>query len=278
MRRMVNILLACALCVCVYGSVHAQPADSIAAPTGRRTMPADAGDGAFPLFGIFRNNYFSTGFSTAAPVSQYTADVKFQLSVALRIWRMTDTSEMLFTYTQRSFWDIYRESGPFRENESNPGLWFSWRPVQGIRLMFGLEHESNGFDGDRSRSWNYVSVGCVWAAHERWRVGVRAWYGYYDRKNCPSWFRYRGYGMFWVTYHTLNERLSATVLVNPSNWFRNYNLQGEVSWRLSRRSSYSPALFIRCDAGYAETMLSYNRYSSMVRIGISLTNGGFGFY
>lgn len=121
MRRMVNILLACALCVCVYGSVHAQPADSIAAPTGRRTMPADAGDGAFPLFGIFRNNYFSTGFSTAAPVSQYTADVKFQLSVALRIWRMTDTSEMLFTYTQRSFWDIYRESCPFRENDFNPG-------------------------------------------------------------------------------------------------------------------------------------------------------------
>lgn len=274
MRRTAAILIACA----AFCGVCAQPADSADVLTRRRAVPESDGGGAFPIFGIFRNNYFSTGFSTMAPVSQYTADAKFQLSVALRLWRMTDTSEMLFTYTQRSFWDIYRESCPFRENDFSPGLWFSWRPVQGIRLMFGLEHESNGFDGDKSRSWNYVSVGCVWAPHGRWRIGIRAWYGYYDRKNCPSWFRYRGYGMFWVTYHTLDERLYATLLVNPSDGFCNYNLQGEVSWRLSRRSRYSPALFIRCDAGYAETMLSYNRYSSMVRVGISLTNGGLGFY
>lgn len=274
MRRRAAIFLACV----AFCSVSAQPAEGVGMPGVRKSDSGLADSGAYPLFGIFRNNYFSTGFSTGAPVSQYTADVKFQLSVALRIWRMTATSEMLFTYTQRSFWDIYRESCPFRENDFNPGLWFSWRPVQGIRLMFGLEHESNGFDGERSRSWNYASVGCVWAAHDRWRVGVRAWYGYYDRKNCPSWFRYRGYGMFWVTYHTLNERLSATILVNSSNEFRNYNLQGEVSWRLSRRSGYSPALFVRYDAGYAETMLSYSRYSSMVRVGISITNGAFGFY
>lgn len=73
-------------------------------------------------------------------------NLEFQLSVK---------TELLFgivaAYTQRSFWDIYAPSAPFREHNHNPELF-----VESPWSTVGYEHESNGMDGDDSRSWERV--------------------------------------------------------------------------------------------------------------------------
>ena len=226
----------------------------------------------YPVLGLWKQNYIATGFATNSPVSKYTSDVKFQLSLALRLWNIKDRVDILATYSQRSIWDIYKESCPFRETAYNPGVWVSWRVNPQTRMLFGIEHESNGLEGAPSRSFNYATAACLYEPFSHWKFGLRAWYGYYDRENISRYFHYRGVMQLWGTFHTINDRFAATAIVNPTVTFKQYNVQLEASWRMAKRGDWLPSLFVQYCYGYGETMIDYNQRSSKIRLGISLTN------
>ena len=232
----------------------------------------------YPILGLWKGNYMATGFATNKPVSQYTSDVKFQLSIALRLWSIKGKVDLFATYSQRSIWDIYQESCPFRETAYNPGFWVAWQTNDKVRLLFAIEHESNGLGGTTSRSFNYATVASLYEPFDQWRFGARAWYGYYDRENISHYFRYRGVMQLWGTFHTRDDRFSVTALVNPTVTFTKFNTQVEASWRIAKRDDWLPCLFIQYSYGYGETMIDYNRRTSKIRIGISLKNNKLNLY
>ena len=236
----------------------------------------------YPALGMWKNGYFATGVATNQPISKYSSDVKFQLSLALRLWNIKEKVDIFATYTQRSVWDVYQQSCPFRETAYNPGLWVAWRTGEKTRLLFGVEHESNGLglEGGKSRSFNYATVACLYEPFENWRFGARAWYGYFfhDEDINQSYFRYRGVMQLWGTFHTRDERLQVTALVNPTVTFSKYNVQLEASWRMAKRGDWIPSLFVQYSYGYGDTMIDYNRRSTKVRIGISLINNKLNLY
>lgn len=263
MQRFAAILFA----ILVSLSASAKGADSVVVEKSR-----------YPVVGLWKHGYITTGFATNKPVSKYTSDVKFQISLALRLWSIKDKVDILATYSQRSIWDIYQKSCPFRENAYNPGLWVAWQVNPQVRLLFGIEHESNGLADTDSRSFNYATVACLYEPLDNWRFGVRTWYGYYDRDNISRYFHYRGVMQAWATFHTRNERVAVTALVNPTITFSKYNLQVEASWRMAKRGDWLPSLFVQYCYGYGETMLDYNRRSSKIRIGFSLMNNRLNLY
>ena len=232
----------------------------------------------YPVLGLWKSNYIATGFATNKPVSQYSSDVKFQLSLALRLWNINGKVDLFATYSQRSIWDIYQESCPFRETAYNPGFWVAWQTSEKVRMFFGIEHESNGMGGEQSRSFNYATIACLYEPFENWNFGVRAWYGYYDHKTTSHYFRYRGVMQLWGTFRTRNDRFSVTALVNPTVTFTKFNAQVEASWRIAKRDDWLPCLFIQYSYGYGETMIDYNRRASKIRVGISLTNNKLNLY
>ena len=253
------------LCVLLSVAVSAEERDSIS-----------YGKSRYPAISLWKQNYIVTGFATNAPVSKYTSDVKFQLSLALRLWSIKDKIDIFATYSQRSVWDIYQKSCPFRETAYNPGFWVSWHTSDKVRLLFGIEHESNGIGNSDSRSFNYATVACLYEPLDHWRFGARAWYGYFhhDEDLYQGYFRDRGVMQVWGTFHTRNERLQVTALVNPTVTFAKYNVQVEASWKMAKRGDWLPALFVQYCYGYGETMIDYNRRSSKIRIGISLASFG----
>ena len=235
----------------------------------------------YPVLGLWRNSYFTTGFATNKPVSKYTSDVKFQLSLALRLWHIEKSEVDIFaTYSQRSIWDIYQKSCPFRETLYNPGIWVAWQTSNQVRLLFGVEHESNGIGNELSRSLNCATAACLYEPLDHWRFGMRLWYGYFfhNENIYQGYFRYRGVMQAWGTFHTRDERLQVTALVNPTITFAKYNLQVEASWRLAKRSDWIPSLFVQYCYGYGETMIDYNLRASKIRIGISLINNKLNLY
>lgn len=273
-----KIILCIALCL-VSLTVTAGEADSLVVAQGdKHIQTKPKSKSIYPTFGLWRNSYFATGISTNQAVSQYSADAKFQISFAVRLWNIKGKADIFLAYTQHSVWDIYQKSCPFRETAYNPGIWAAWQVDRKVRLLFGIEHESNGMADTNSRSFNYATAAAIYDAYPRWRFGGRVWYGYYDRDNIDDYFRYRGLFQLWATYHTLNDRFSVTALINPSNQFRNCNVQVEASWRLAKRGDWLPALYIQYMSGYGDTMLDYNRYASKIRIGISFTNNKLGLY
>ncbi|MFZ3071754.1 MAG: phospholipase A [Thermodesulfobacteriota bacterium] len=89
-------------------------------------------------------------------------DVKFEISFKVKL---ASDYGFYFGYTQKSFWDLFEKSSPFRESNYNPEIFWEAREGSSVengfgmgRTLIGVEHESNGMGGEESRSWNRVYV------------------------------------------------------------------------------------------------------------------------
>jgi phospholipase A1 len=114
-----------------------------------------------PSFSMYKDNYVITGVPLNRGINKYTADIKFQLSIRQRLTKavLPYNTFLMLTYTQKSFWDVYVKSSPFKDNNYNPGLSLV-KPVIYRNHLYGVatlafEHESNGKERLDSRGWNY---------------------------------------------------------------------------------------------------------------------------
>ena len=207
-----------------------------------------------PSFGIFRDNYFVTGVPTNRKIDKNTADAKFQISIRQRLTKsiLPFKTFLYLTYTQKSFWDIYGKSSPFLDNNFNPGLSLSKALIYRNQLMgmavLSFEHESNGRDSLASRSWNYISL--------------------VDKEGNPDLLKYKGYGFVAFNYQSADERLWCSAVINPRRQFIDMNTTLEVNFKPSRKAN--EYFFVQYYNGYAENLLEYDRYVSMVRFGICI--------
>lgn len=227
-----------------------------------------------PSFGIYHDNYFTTGVPTNGKVDKNSADAKFQISIRQRLSKklgFLNTSLML-TYTQKSFWDIYKFSAPFSENNYNPGLIFAKPITDKSNRVFGFgalsfEHESNGRDSIFSRSWNFMTLSGVYLYNYNFYIQAKVWAGLVSEDN-EDLLNYRGYGLLAMNYRSSNSRLWVSAIINPRDRFRSYNTTLEVNIKPTKTSNQY--LFFQWYNGYAENLAEYDSYSSMVRVGICM--------
>ncbi len=224
-----------------------------------------------PSFGMYHDNYFITGIPTNNQINKHTADAKFQISIRQRLFKnvLPFNSFLMLTYTQKSFWDIYEESSPFGDNNYNPGLLFAAPVIRHNKLRgvasLAFEHESNGKDGLDSRSWNYFTLSGVYFYNVYFWVQAKVWYGWLDGEN-PDLFKYKGYGLLALNYKSRNDRIGASLVINPSK--AAVNTQLELTFQPNKRANQY--LFVQWYQGYDESLLEYNQYTSMIRFGICI--------
>lgn len=227
---------------------------------------------SLPNFGIYKDNYFITGVPINEPINTQTADAKFQISIRQRLFNtvMPFNTQLMLIYTQKSFWDIYGESSPFKDSNYNPGLLLT-KPIidenkmKGV-VSFSLEHESNGRDSIDSRSWNYFTFSGTYFFNYYLAAQVKIWSGKRSDDNTDL-FDYRGHGLLALNYRSKDERLTMSLVINPIKSF-SINTQAELSYSLNKRANQS--LFIQWYNGYGESLLDYNVYTSMIRVGICI--------
>ncbi|NLC50021.1 MAG: phospholipase A, partial [Bacteroidales bacterium] len=116
-------------------------------------------------FGILKDNYFITGNPLNKQFNVENADVKYQISFRQRLSSsyLPFNTFIFISYTQKSFWSIYKKSSPFRDTNFNPGIGFGRYLISDDNNYMGsvflqLEHESNGKDSLNSRSWDFASI------------------------------------------------------------------------------------------------------------------------
>ena len=89
---------------------------------------------SIPPFGIYKDNYIVTGTSfSGGRVTKDNSDAKFQISLRHRLIKsiLPLHTYLFLTYTQKSFWEIYKDSKPFYENNYNPTLGFGMPITRG---------------------------------------------------------------------------------------------------------------------------------------------------
>ena len=171
--------------------------------------------GNIPAFTIYKDNYVVTGTSfTGGKISKYNSDAKFQISLRHRLYRklLPYRIYLFLTYSQKSFWDIYRKSAPFADNNYNPSLGFGRNFIGEGRIkgigMVQFEHESNGRDSIWSRSWNRLTFTGIYLMNKNYTFQAKVWIAMQVAKENRHLTRYAGIGHLAGTYASDNGRLS----------------------------------------------------------------------
>ncbi|HMM04900.1 phospholipase A [Dysgonomonas sp.] len=233
-------------------------------------------------FAVYKDNYMVTGVPLNKSVTRKTADAFFQFSIRHRVTRsvLPFNSFLYITYSQKSFWDIYDESSPFRDTNYNPGIGIGRYVIKDNKLkgavMVSLEHESNGKAGEDSRSWNYINLSAKYFYNMRLSAKAQVYLPYVDGGNNKDLLRYKGYGIFSVNYIDSKNLWWFSLNIIPRDKFINPNLHTSLSFRVSKNSNQY--LTLDYYAGYGEGLLNYKKYTNQVRIGFTIKPDFFSAY
>ena len=227
-----------------------------------------------PAFGIYKDNYFVTGSSFNGGVNKNNSDAKFQISLRYRLIQgvLPYNTYLFISYTQKSFWDIYRKSKPFSESNYNPTIGLGnliCRQGKAVGLaLLQYEHESNGRDSIWSRSWNRISLMGQLFFTKNWAMEVKLWIPLSLEDN-PDIVRYKGYGLVAGSYISDNDRFRVSACITKrGGWNLNANTELEVAWQACRKINLF--LTLQYYNGFGEGMLHYNKYRNMFRIGLAI--------
>lgn len=228
-----------------------------------------------PFFGLYKDNYFIFGPAVNTKPTNKNTNVKFQISIAQRLSKSVlpfGTYAYLF-YSQKCFWNVLENSMPMTDLNFNPGLGLA-KPffVRGNyigKAVLILEHESNGRDGDDSRSWNKISFGANIMIGPTLMVHGKFWIPIVDGQNNKDILRYSGIYQMGMQMQSTNQRFnSAITLVKRKGFNLNYNVIAEVGMRMWKGAN--EYLFIQFYNGYGEGLLEYNKFHSQIRVGIQI--------
>jgi len=236
-----------------------------------------------PGFTLHKDTYFITGIPTNQSIDKNTADIKYQVSFKQLITRNTLPWEsyLFVSYSQKAFWDIYKESSPFKEINFNPSVGFGKAVYNKKDELVGLaslalEHESNGRDSIYSRSWNNIHATYNTKVGKNTRLGIKAWIPFMYKKGNPDLLEYIGLGEVTVAHNFIPKKLLFEVMVRKG---LKWNWQGAIRSRLYYnpfQKKSNQYFMLEWYNGYAESLINYTEYTSMIRIGYVIKSNEFG--
>lgn len=212
---------------------------------------------------------------------------RFQISVKMPVYQLDGghpLEGLYFGFTALSHWQVYNDeiSKPFRETNYEPELFYTFQTdlsLLGYRFnlaQIGLNHQSNGQNQLRSRSWNRL-IGTLLFSDEESLYYLRAWYRFKeDRKADP--LDPRGDDNPDITHYLGHFELGYGTRLGPFNLitqFRN-NLKtrdnkGSIQLHLSYPLSSRYELLLQYFNGYGDSLIDYNRHQQRMSVGIQLT-------
>ncbi|MDR1975765.1 MAG: phospholipase A [Campylobacteraceae bacterium] len=203
-------------------------------------------------------------------------EVAFQLSLKKDIlYDFLGFKETLsLAYTQRSWWQLYKHSSPFRETNYLPEIYVSipWynnkSPIKNYK--FGFLHESNGQSESSSRSWNRLYLD-VMLQYKGFFINPRVWYRVYenpDDDDNHDILDYMGYGDLTLIY-PYKEHVFKLLLRNNFDFSDNRGaVQADWTFSLWQNGLFG---YVQYFDGYGESLIDYNRRTRRLGLGFSFS-------
>lgn len=226
-----------------------------------------------PYFSLYKDNYFTIGTAVGPVPDSHNSDVKFQISIAQRLTKSTlpGKTYLFLMYSQKSFWNVFEESFPMHDLNFNPGIGLSKLLIVKDRLVgkatLMIEHESNGRDGEDSRSWNRISLSANIYIDPNFMIHGKYWIPFVDGEHNRDLTSYSGIYQSGLQYISTNGRFGAALtLVKRKGWDLNFNTIAEINYRLFKDENQY--IFAQYYNGYGECLLDYKEFHSRLRFGI----------
>lgn len=217
-------------------------------------------------------------------------NAKFQISLRYRLFdgqgrlaeRVPWIDDIYLSYSQTSLWDLDELSKPFRDSSYRPRLFYANYDLRRIfdgRLRLGIEtgagHESNGKEGEDSRSFNMLYVRPVLTFGDP--EGFRAYaapliHNYISKGENPTIAHYRGY-VDWVLGIGSKGGLDFNATLRKGTRSNYGSIELNASYPLSKLSGgdLTGWLLLQYFNGYGESLLDFDRkLDSQLRLGIAI--------
>ena len=232
----------------------------------------------FDAFGIYpyKENYFLFyTYDTGDTPERKREEAKFQLSfMKPMLYNLFGLNEIYsFAYTQRSFWQVYSHSAPFRETNYEPEVMVLF-PINNSFLngfKISLNHQSNGQPEGKSRSWNRVIFETIFSFGDV-RLNIQIWYRIPENEendDNPDILHYLGNGQIELYIPYGANLFKFTVRNN----LKGSNNRGSFQFDWSFPIGYfkNTYIYFQYFSGYGESLIDYNRPIDKFGIGIMLT-------
>ena len=245
-----------------------------------------------PIYGLpfqpYKPNYFI--YDVEDTEIKFQLSIKFQLASIAAIenpWKYVEN--FYFGYSQKSFWDVGKPSAPFSDHNFNPEFFYSaefdGRILDSFRIGF-LEHESNGENGSKSRSWDRIYARPVIRITDQLSIAPKGWIIINEDENNSDIEDFWGYLELSVKYLSKNN-LKIEVTGRKGKDSGKGSIQGDISfpWQFLKDQTskflpippftsplrFNPHWLIQGWYGYGENLLNYNKKESILRFGILFT-------
>ena len=180
------------------------------------------------------------------------------------------------TYTQKSFWQTFEDSYPFRETNYEPEIFILF-PYEDNMIFksykFGFNHTSNGKDKELSRSWDRLYIEGNFQLSELFIV-PKIWYRIPEKDdNNPDIEDYYGYGDLTFIY-TYKKHQFELALRNNFEFNDKNKGSAEFNWTLPLpKLFYSTNTYgiFQIFSGYGNSLIDYDREVNKVGLGIALS-------
>jgi outer membrane phospholipase A len=217
-------------------------------------------------------------------------NAKFQISLRFRLFddrgrlarRLPWIDDLYLSFSQTALWDLGELSKPFKDSSYRPRLFYANYDLArdfGGKLRLGLEtgigHESNGKEGDDSRSYNMLYVRPTFTLGDP--DGLRAYFAplihnYIAASDNPDIEDYRGY-VDWLFGVGSKGGLDFWGVLRKGTRSDFGSIELNASYPLSKLSGgdLTGWLMLQYFNGYGESLLDYNRkLDSQLRLGIAI--------
>ena len=244
----------------------------------------DGGSAAFDRFRSSISEYEPVYFSVG---TRGMTTARFQLSAKYRLFNPaigttpTFAQNLYLAYTQRSLWDLDGDSKPFIDTTFNPSafwlndnLWTSANKNWRFGSQVGVQHYSNGKDGEDSRSVNdaFLQPAIHYQFDNGSTLSFAPKYRSYFKvaSDNPDYSDFAGHVDLNLRYAQAEGAVFTAMYRQGKQQRRTTQL--DFAWPLKKTwLDMNGYLHFQYFNGYGETLLGYNeRNKSQFRIGLSL--------
>ena len=212
----------------------------------------------------------------------------FQISTKIPIYIDTNDalqtlSGLYFGFTARSFWQVFNDevSKPFRETNYEPEIFYRWQADLSFfdtrfnALQIGLNHQSNGESGLRSRSWNRVIFSALFSDANS-AYYIRTWWRIPEDEKLtindptgddnPDINDYIGRIELGYAF----QMGEIEVFTRLRNNLKSTDNRGSVQFNMTYPLSQRYDVLLQYFNGYGDSLIDYNNHQSRVSLGVQL--------
>lgn len=215
---------------------------------------------------VYEPFYFLGSYDFSDKDGRKNGEVKFGFGLEMPIvYDLFGLNEkIVFAYTQRAWWQVDLDSAPFRETNYQPEIFIQIPFENSIKyVQFGALHESNGKDGEVSRSWNKLYAQAAFKM-SNFTFTPRVWRAFLtDDNNDIS--DYIGYGEFNFNYEIGEHELHA-------KWRNNLKFDEnrgaiELGWFFPLYGNFKG--YVQYFSGYGESLVDYSKSVDKISFGFA---------